>query len=87
MFELDEKDLSVTLREMERESRIRSNFDQGAARQKMAQWLSQDRRFDGFDKNRLVERVTECRQSGGVLDLTDPTLRGGPPRVGDRRTG
>ena len=87
MFERDQKDLVVTLGEMDRQSRIRTNFDQPAAREKMAGWLSQDRRFDEFDKDKLARRVQECRQSGAVLDLDDPVLKGGEPRPLDRRYG
>jgi hypothetical protein len=71
---------------MERQARIRTNFSQPEAREKMTEWLSQDRRFDGFDKHRLVQRVQECRASGAVLDIDDPRLKGLPPRPLDRRT-
>lgn len=84
MFDCDPVDLTRTLAEMERHSRLRTNFDQPAARDLMAQWLKQDRRFDGYDADRLVKRVADCRASGAVLDLTDPVLRGQPRRPLDK---
>ena len=88
MFEKDERDLCVTLSEMERQARIKTNFSQSEAKEKLAEWISQDRRFDAFDKARLVQRVAECRQSCAVLDLDDPYLaKGGQRRPGDHRTG
>jgi hypothetical protein len=87
MFERDPRDLAATLTEMERQSRVRTNFDRPAALEKMKSYLATDRRFDGYDADRLVRRVQECRQSGAVLDLDDPQLRGLPPRPLDRRTG
>jgi len=87
MFERDPRDLTTTLSEMERQARIKTNFSQSEAKEKLAEWISQDRRFDQFDKARLVQRVAECRQSGAVLDLDDPVLKGGQPRIGDRRYG
>ena len=86
MFENDPKNLAATLSEMERQSRLVTNFDQPAAQQKMAIWLGQDRRFDAFNKDMLVRRVQECRQSGATLDLDDPRLKGRPARPLDKRT-
>src|SRR5215204_5472587 len=85
MFERDERDLCITLSEMERRSRIATNFDQPAALEKMKTYLAADRRFDGYDKDRLVKRVQECRSAGATLDLSDPVLRGGEPRPGGRQ--
>ena len=38
----------------------------------------------GFDKDRLIDRVVECRSNGAVLDLSDPRLMGLEPRPLDR---
>jgi hypothetical protein len=54
------------------------------ARQLMAQWIKQDRRFDGLDPTKLAHRVDELRSNGAKLDLTDPRLRGLPPRPLER---
>ena len=80
MFGDDERDRVAALAEMERLSRVRTNFDQPAAREVFKQYLNSDRRFDLFDKDALVRRVQECKAQGAVLDLTDPVLRGLEPR-------
>ena len=81
----DERDLAVTLTRMSDLARERSNFNQHEAKETMAKWLADDRRFDSFDKQRLIERVQDCRYRGAVLDLTDPQLQlGGSPRPLDR---
>ena len=80
MFGDDERDRVAALAEMERLSRVRTNFDQVAARETFKSYLNADRRFDGFDKDALVTRVQECKQCGATLDLTDPVLRGLEPR-------
>jgi hypothetical protein len=81
MFDHEQKDLAATLAQMERQARERSNFNQVVAKEKMAEWIAQDRRFDGLDPERLVDRVQRCRQSGAVFDITDPSLqKGGSPR-------
>jgi len=86
MFGKDQRDLTATLSEMEYWARQKSNFNQTEARQRMAEWLQQDRRFDGFDHSRLVERVQLSKSNGAVLDLDDPQLlKGGQPRPLDRR--
>ena len=56
----DERDLAVTLTRMSDLARERSNFNQNEAREKMAEWLKSDRRFDSFDPARLIERVQDA---------------------------
>jgi hypothetical protein len=85
MFTTHPNDLTKTLAEMERVSRDRCNYNQVEAKAKFKEFLALDRRFDQFDKNALVERVTHCRTSGAHLDLIDPQLKGLPPRPLDRR--
>jgi hypothetical protein len=81
MFDHEQKDLAATLAQMERLAREKSNFNQTAAREKMAEWIAQDRRFDGLDPEKLVARVQDCRSRGAVFDITDPSLaKGGSPR-------
>ena len=42
--------------------------------------------FDGYDHQRLVERVQLSKSNGAHLELDDPQLkRGGSPRPLDRR--
>ncbi len=50
------------------------------ARELMAAWIAQDRRFDGIDAGLLAKRVDENRSNGARLDLSDPRLRGRPAR-------
>jgi hypothetical protein len=86
MFDRDPNSLAATLSEMEHRSRIKSNFDQGEAKRKLAEYVGQDRRFDSFDLSRLIERVADCRSNGATLDLDDPFLqRGGERRPLDQR--
>ena len=80
MFGDTERDKVSTLAEMERLSGVRTNFDQVAAREVFKQYLDADRRFDGYDKDRLVARVQECKACGATLDLDDPVLKGQEPR-------
>ena len=87
MYGDDERDKIAALAEMERLSRVRTNFDQVAARETFKSYLNADRRFDEFDKDALVSRVQECRSCGAILDLDDPRLRGQPARPLDRRYG
>jgi hypothetical protein len=75
MFERDPRDLAATLSEMERRSRERTNFNQIEAKQKFAEWISQDRRFDDLDPLKVAERVAYCRSNGGVFDVDSPELK------------
>lgn len=77
----DKPPIAATLTQMERQARERSNFNQVAAKQRMIEWVRQDRRFDDLEAERVVDRVQHCRQSGAVFDVNDPALRKcGQPR-------
>jgi hypothetical protein len=80
----DPRDLCATLASMEKEARVASNFNQIDARERFREYLSNDRRFTGYDPDRLIERVMLCRSNGAVLDLDDPQLRGLEARPLDR---
>jgi hypothetical protein len=85
VFTNDKNDLTRTLGEMEYLARQKTNFNQVEAKQKMAEWLAQDRRFDSYDAGRLIDRVHQAKFRGAHLDLDDPQLkRGGQPRPLDR---
>jgi hypothetical protein len=84
MFEWDEKNMKKTLGAMFTECRQAANFNHDEAKQRLGQCLARDRRFDGYQHSRLIERVDECMQGGGYLDLTDPYLMGGSKRPGSR---
>jgi hypothetical protein len=81
VFSDDPKDLARSLGEMHRLARERCWQNQVEAKETMKGWLQHDRRFDAFDKDRLVERVQEASYNGRTLDLDDPFLR----RGGDKR--
>jgi hypothetical protein len=81
MFERDPKDLTATLSWMESTARERSKFNQIEAKQRMAEFIANDRRFDAYDTAKLVDRVSHCKSYGAKLDLEDPALlKGGKPR-------
>ena len=85
MFGTDDRDLIRSLGEMANIAHQRANANQVEAKQTLAAWISQDRRFDFFDASRLAERVGQCRSNGAQLDLTDPQLRGLPSRPLDSK--
>jgi hypothetical protein len=83
MYSNDPRDMAATLSLMHKEAVVKSNFDQNEAKNRFAQFLFYDKRFDGFDHGRLIERVNEARSNGRTLDLDDPWLqRGGVKRPG-----
>ena len=85
MFGRTQNDLAKTLSEMEYQARQTTNFNQPEAAQKMREWLANDRRFDGYDPGRLIDRVRDAKYRGATLDLDDPQLqKGGEPRPLDR---
>jgi hypothetical protein len=86
MFSNDKRDLAVALSQMETLARQKTNFNQPEAKEKMREWLENDRRFDSYDPDRLIERVRNCKYRGMSWDtLDDPQLfRGGEPRPLDR---
>jgi hypothetical protein len=77
MFGDDPRDLARRLGEMERIARDRCCGNQTEARERLRQWVRQDRCFDQFDADRLIERVQEARSNCRTLDLDDPFLRPG----------
>jgi hypothetical protein len=77
MFDRDNKDLAATLSWMEAQARERSNFNLVEAKDRMRQWVQNDRRFDSFDHTKLIDRVNQAKRYGAHLDLTDPDLQKG----------
>jgi hypothetical protein len=78
------RDLIRTLGTMAETALERSQQNKIAARDLMREYLERDRRFDPYDKDRLVRRVEECRSCGAKLDLEDPRLKGGEARPLER---
>jgi hypothetical protein len=80
VFGRSERDLQDTLAQMERDARLRSDFNSAEARRLLAASIRNDRRFDGYNADEVARRVQECRQSGAVLDLHDHYDPKGLPR-------
>jgi hypothetical protein len=58
----------------------RHQGNQSAALEEVGKLIERDRRFDAFDKDRLLKRFNECRGTGAYLDFESPELkRGGQP--------
>jgi hypothetical protein len=74
MFSNSERDMQETLAKLHRHTLDRCNGNQVEAQQKMTELVQQDRRFDGYQPDRLVSRVQECWGHGAKLDLEDPSL-------------
>jgi hypothetical protein len=85
MFGDSERDLLETLAKLNRYTLDRCNGNKIEAQQQMAERLKSDRRFDAYDKSKLVSRLQESWGHGARLDLSDPELKGGPPRPLERR--
>jgi hypothetical protein len=77
MFGDSARDLANFLTLAERDAINRCRFNQAEALRELARVINQDRRFDDYDPDRLAQRVSDCRHSGRVLDLSDPELRPG----------
>jgi hypothetical protein len=69
-----------SLGRMVQQSYIDAKCNRNEASQMMRGWLDTDRRFDSYDKSRLLQKVDEAGKSGSRLDLTDPWLFGGDKR-------
>jgi hypothetical protein len=81
MFGPDDADLARRLIEMERVARDRCFGNQVEARERLRQWLKQDRSCDQFDHDRLISRIQEVTSCARSFDLDDPYLqRGGSKR-------
>jgi hypothetical protein len=84
MFGSDDRDRLEALSAMARVSVDRFFGNKLEAAQKMREWLTYDRRFEGYDLDKLVDRTMLCRSNGAHLDLDDPQLRGFERRPLDR---
>jgi hypothetical protein len=80
MFGDSERDKLQALGAMAVEALEKNFCNRLAARETLAQFISQDARFSGLDATKLAERVDRSRSDGSRVDLTDPRLRGGEAR-------
>lgn len=71
MFGRTTTDIAATLQAMQDRARVECKHNQTAMAQKMAQWMSDDRRFDSIpDKVKLAREAMDARSHGRRLDLT-----------------
>jgi hypothetical protein len=80
IFGTKPENLEHTLSRLINESYVETNCSMDEAYKRTRQLLDYDRRFDQFDRDRLVAKAREIGASGGKLDLTDPWLYGGQKR-------
>ena len=76
------ENLQATLSRMIQEAHIRNHCDRNAANRDVRAMLDTDRRFDQFDRDRLLAKANEAGSCGGRLDWHDPFIYGGNPRPG-----
>ena len=90
MYGRTTNDIAETLMRMHDEARVQCRFDQNQIADRMAQWMAQDRRFDGIrDKLRLANEAMDARSHGRELDLSarlriDPEGATTAPVIGRR---
>lgn len=65
------KDLAETLSNMQREALNKCHGNRVEAAEHVKRWVSNERRFDQFNAQRLVDRAEECRTTGATLNLED----------------
>ncbi len=83
MFGKTSNDISATLMAMHDQARVACKHNQTAIAQRMAEWMSQDRRFDEFkDKQKLARNAMDARSHGRVLDLVEPVRSNANSPVG-----
>ena len=71
MFGRNTDDIARTLSLMLEQARSECRYDQGAMTRQVAEWMSQDRRFDSVpDKRKLAADALDAQQHGRQLDLT-----------------
>lgn len=84
-FGNDDNSIRAALGRMVQESYREANCAQDKTYELVRQKMDYDRRLDGFDKNRLKEKLIQTGKNGGHLDLSDPYLRpGGSKRPFER---
>jgi hypothetical protein len=80
MYGNTERDKQITLARMMETALTRQLGNHIEAKQLVAQWIANDRRFDGIDPYKLAQRADERQSNGARIDLDDPRLRGEPAR-------
>ena len=72
MFGKTNNDIARTLSVMTEQAIQDCRFNQTEAVRKVAEFVKQDRRFDGYDPNFVAKRAFESRQTGRQLRLDTP---------------
>lgn len=80
LFGNEAHNLQATLSRVIQESYAESNCSMDATYQLAREKLDDMRRFDTFDKERLIAKAREAGSCGAQIDWTDPWLRGGSKR-------
>ena len=80
MHSADDRDRLATLGSMARLAVDRCFGNKVEAKEQIKEWISYDRRFEGYDRDRLADQVMLNRSNGAAIDLDDPYLRGGQKR-------
>lgn len=72
MFNKTERDIARTLGTMMDRSIDECNYNQPAAIRKTAEWIRQDRRFDGLDAAAVAKEAFDAKQHGRTIQLNKP---------------
>jgi hypothetical protein len=88
MYGKTQKDLNRTITAMWNHAMAESCANQVEAAEKLKATLDLDRRYDDYDKQRVVERFQQVRDTGSVFDWEDSYLkRGGQANPWSRELG
>jgi hypothetical protein len=79
-FGNDVNAMRSTLGRMVQAAYVSNNYSKPKCYQTVRHLLDHDRRFDSYDKERLLAKLEECGKTRGRLDLNDPYLLGGQKR-------
>jgi hypothetical protein len=72
MYSKSTDDIAQTLMHMQERARIDCKFDQYAMARRMAEFMANDRRFDGIaNKEAFAREAMDARSHGRQLDLTE----------------
>lgn len=83
MFGNDTKNAARAIDQMIIQARGECRYNQTAMAEKIAGWLSQDRRFDHVpDKLKLAREAMDARAHGRILNLSEPERPQGSGQFG-----
>jgi hypothetical protein len=74
--------LRTVLGQMYKEALAETCGCHAEAEVKLAEAIDNDRRFDAYKTDKVVDRFRDCYSNGIFFDLEDPVLKGGAPRPG-----